>query len=297
MKEWKKDHQEIIDKIKKEKNFQNNPKLQKPLKDAENKLKNAKVLSDFALVAQTTNEIYKIVAREKAVKSWAEPVEVKTTIEILKEIEAKKKGIKLYGEPYTSSSAILIEWMLYRALGSLFGNKAIFNGVPNDAHALPLSVAGGKQPDLVVEFLDFILVLEVTLSEGQRQYDTETEPVTRHLAEIQQKNPDKEVYGLFVARKILPNVIDYFLIHHAFHKHPISNKNILLVPMPLEFFIKLYGYMIRSKKSKAALKKFFETFEKNKEKKTCNSCNRANITLKDFRTEVFSNLQQMIKDL
>ena len=293
----KKAHQEIIDKIKKEKNFQNIVQIKQDLKDAENKLKNAKSLSDFALVSQMTNNIYKTVAREKAVKSWEKPDEVAVTINVLKEIEAKKNGIKLYGESYTSSSAILIEWMLYRALGSLFGNKAIFNGVSNDAHTLPLSVAGGKQPDLVVEFSDFILVLEVTLSEGQRQYDTETEPVTRHLAEIQQKHPNKEVYGLFVARNILPNVVDYFLIHHAFHKHPISNKNILLVPMRLDIFIDLYEYMIQSKKSEAALKTFFETFENNKKKNTCNSCNRANITLKDFETEVFSNFQQMIKDL
>lgn len=46
----------------------------------------------------------------------------------------------------------------------------------------PMSTAQGNMADIVCDYGDFGLTVEVTMQSGQRQYETEGEPVTRHLA-------------------------------------------------------------------------------------------------------------------
>ncbi|MEW5986933.1 MAG: AlwI family type II restriction endonuclease [Chloroflexota bacterium] len=50
----------------------------------------------------------------------------------------------------------------------------------------PFTTAPGKKADFEVEYNNtFILLVEVTLTSGARQYDTESEPVTRHIGRVQ----------------------------------------------------------------------------------------------------------------
>ena len=42
--------------------------------------------------------------------------------------------------------------------------------------------------DIVCDYGDFGLTVEVTMQSGQRQYETEGEPVTRHLAKYKREN-------------------------------------------------------------------------------------------------------------
>jgi hypothetical protein len=44
-----------------------------------------------------------------------------------------------------------------------------------------MSTAQGNMADIVCDYEDFGLTVEVTMQGGQRQYETEGEPVTRHL--------------------------------------------------------------------------------------------------------------------
>ena len=293
----KEEYQKIIKEIRDSKNLKKIPDLQNLLNIAEKDLGKAKTLTDWSKIGQLTSEMFKLVSKEKAIKSWSKLDEIKITTKILDEI-AQTKGrnnIELDGDMYEPS--VILEWGLYRALASVFGKNAIFNGVANDEYTLPLSVAGGKKADLVVEFNDFIVAIEVTLTSSQRQYDTETEPVTRHLAELQKNNQNKKVYGIFVALDILLNVIDYFLIHLAFHKHPTSNKNILIVPMPLNVFNILYKNMVKSKKSESELKKFFEDIEQTTNNKKCSNCNMPDLTTQDFMKNCDDSFNELLKRL
>ena len=113
----------------------------------------------------------------------------------------------------------------------------------------------------------------------------------------QKNNQNKKVYGVFVALDILLNVIDYFLIHHAFHKHPTSNKNILIVPMPLNVFNILYKNMVKSKKSESELKKFFEDIEQTTNSKKCSKCNMPDLTMQDFQKNYEENFDKLLKRL
>ena len=76
---------------------------------------------------------------------------------------------------------------------------------------MPVSTAPGNGPDLIAEFEDFVIVIEVTLSESSRQEAMEGEPVRRHVADLMQQY-DKPVYGLFIANRIDSNTAETFRI-------------------------------------------------------------------------------------
>jgi hypothetical protein len=92
----------------------------------------------------------------------------------------------------------------------------------------------------IMETLD--LTVEVTMQSGQRQYETEGEPVTRHLAKYKRET-EKPAYCLFIA----PNINDACKAHfYALHKMNIQyyGGTSTIVPLPLSVFIKMVQILI-----------------------------------------------------
>jgi len=88
---------------------------------------------------------------------------------------------------------------------------------------LPVGTAPGNGPDLIFEFDDFVIVVEVTLTDNSRQEAAEGEPVRRHVAELVSHyradlmahygaQSGKPVYGLFIANRIDSNTAETFRI-------------------------------------------------------------------------------------
>ena len=63
--------------------------------------------------------------------------------------------------------------------GTIKGNFKV------DDSGRPTSTAQGNMPDIECDYGTFALSVEVTLQRGQRQYESEGEPVTRHYAQLQ----------------------------------------------------------------------------------------------------------------
>jgi hypothetical protein len=108
--------------------------------------------------------------------------------------------------------ALFLEWNVWRALASIDDCKEARPNFTIDDDLQPYSPAPGKKADMEIEYNDsFIALIEVTLSTGARQYDTEAEPVTRHVGRFQFEENSKQkprvVYGLFIAPKINPSVL------------------------------------------------------------------------------------------
>jgi hypothetical protein len=76
----------------------------------------------------------------------------------------------------------------------------------------PLHHARSGVADMIFTYDGFVLVVEATLNTSARQWDTEAEPVPRHVADVVgvQEEPTP-VYGLFVAPSIDPNTAHTFL--------------------------------------------------------------------------------------
>jgi YD repeat-containing protein len=130
----------------------------------------------------------------------------------------------------------MLEWNTWRAMTMLDGGNIKAN-LKFDDFGNPMSTAQGNMADIVCDYDDFGLTVEVTMQGGQRQYETEGEPVTRHLAKFK-KETEKPAYCLFIA----PNINDACKAHfYALHKMNIQyyGGTSTIVPLPLSVFLKM----------------------------------------------------------
>jgi len=131
---------------------------------------------------------------------------------------------------------LMLEWNTWRAMTMLDGGNIKAN-LKFDDFGNPMSTAQGNMADIVCDYGDFDLTVEVTMQGGQRQYETEGEPVTRHLAKVKRET-EKPAYCLFIA----PNINEACIAHfYALHKMNISyyGGKSTIVPLPLSVFLKM----------------------------------------------------------
>jgi hypothetical protein len=102
---------------------------------------------------------------------------------------------------------------------------------------MPLHPAPGNKPDIVCKYGDFEMIVEVTLSSGQRQYEMEGEPVARHLG-IHKKNNEKQSYCFFIAPSLNQATLAHFF---ALHKTEILfyGGRSEIIPLQLSDFKKM----------------------------------------------------------
>ena len=172
---------------------------------------------------------------------------------------------KELGEDYTikvpkSEAAAYLEWILWRAFLAIDHtvNKPYeARGFNIDQDYLPVGTAPGGGPDMVFEFEDCIIVVEVTLSTNSRQEAMEGEPVRRHVADIVMTST-KPVYGVFVANKIDSNTAETFRIGVWYNQND-EKMALKIVPFTLKQFSEYFRFMFAN--SKNTPKAFLDMFE------------------------------------
>jgi len=154
------------------------------------------------LISQKREEEYAL----RQAKEWDE------IAKCMEYISGKKVDLEI--KIPTNEQPAYLEWCLWRAIlaiNSLKNRPYEVRRFKVDQDFLPVGTAPGNGPDLIAEFNDYVVVIEVTLSESSRQEAMEGEPVRRHIADILQKY-DKPVYGLFIAKKVDSNTIETFRV-------------------------------------------------------------------------------------
>lgn len=146
--------------------------------------------------------------------------------------------------PAGEGSAYL-EWTLWRALlaiGGVVNPSHEVRGFKVDRELKPLGYAPGGRPDLVAEFEDFVLVVEVTLAENSRQEAMEGEPVRRHVSDAVREYAatGKPVYGLFIAKKVDTNSVETFRVGVWYLKDD-ARQVLSIVPLTLTQFRSLFA--------------------------------------------------------
>jgi len=133
-------------------------------------------------------------------------------------------------------SPLMFEWNTWRAMTMLDGGQVTAN-LKFDDYGNPMNTAQANMADIICDYGDFGLTVEVTMQTGQRQYEMEGEPVTRHLAKFK-KETGKPAYCLFVAPEINEACIAHF---YALHKMNISYYGgfSTIIPLPLSIFQKM----------------------------------------------------------
>ena len=175
----------------------------------------------FNLLEQRKEET--ISAQISAMKNYVLYDDIQKTFEQIKNNE-------LYDNP------LMLEWNTWRAMTMLDGGKIKAN-LNFDDYGKPLSTAAGNLADIVCDYGNFYVCVEVTMSTGQRQYEMEGEPVMRHLGKMK-INTSKPCYCLFVAPSINEACVTHFYTLHHLNLSLYGGKSVI-VPLPLNIFQKM----------------------------------------------------------
>ncbi|MBU1090139.1 AlwI family type II restriction endonuclease [Patescibacteria group bacterium] len=170
-----------------------------------------KISADF-LKQKTTEELKNIrdeLSHEKRTRSIKQQVKKIRTYKEHGDIMRTFEDIE---NRNTVDPSLIMEWNTWRAFEMLDDGEIIGNFKIDD-NGVPLSVALGNNPDILCRYKTFDLIVEVTLSTGQRQYEMEGEPVARHLGN-QKKSTNKETYCIFIANSLNPATIAHFFMGH-----------------------------------------------------------------------------------
>jgi len=183
------------------------------------------------LIAGKKEEIY---ARQQA-EQWQEIAAYMDLIATRRDRQRLSEDVEIR-VPKTEAPAYL-EWSLWRAflaINTLANKPYEVRRFKIDQDFLPVSTAPGNGPDLIAEFEDCVVVIEVTLSESSRQEAMEGEPVRRHVADLMLQY-DKPVYGLFIANRIDSNTAETFRIG-VWYTREDERMDLHIVPFTLTQF-------------------------------------------------------------
>lgn len=132
--------------------------------------------------------------------------------------------------------ALFLEWNTWRALemiddGTIEGNFRV------DNNGAPLYTAPGNTPDIVCKYAEFETIVEVTLSSGQRQYEMEGEPVSRHYGNYR-RTATKPVFAIFIAPQINPATLAHYFVLSRTEVQYYGGRS-AIIPLALADFRKL----------------------------------------------------------
>lgn len=161
------------------------------------------------------------------------------------------KSNDLYDAP------LMLEWNTWRAMTMLDGGNITAN-LKFDDFGSPMSAAQGNMSDIVCDYGDFMLSVEVTMSSGQKQYEMESESVSRHLGKLK-ADSKKTCYGLFIAPTINDACVAHFFGLHHLNIAFYGGKTVI-IPLPLDVFRKMLedSYKATYTPTPTKVRQFFE---------------------------------------
>ena len=153
--------------------------------------------------------------------------------------------------------SLILEWNVWRGMTMLDGGNIKAN-LKFDDFGNPMSTAPGNMADIVCDYNDFGLTVEVTMASGHKQYEMEGETVSRHLAKLK-KETGKDAYCLFIAPTINESCVAYFYGLHNFNISYYGGKSVI-VPIPLNVFKKMLedSFKVSYTPNPEQVKSFFE---------------------------------------
>lgn len=196
-----------------------------------------------------------IIEQVAEIKDYRQYDEIQKTYEQIENNE-------LYDAP------LMLEWNTWRAMTMLDGGEIKAN-LNFDDYGQPLSTAAGNMSDIVCDYGDYMVCVEVTMASGQRQYEMEGEPVIRHLGKLK-KASGKPCYCLFVAPIINDACVTHFYMAHHLNLRNYGGTS-TIIPLPLQIFRKMVedSYKVSYTPTPSHILRFFEA--SNEYAKTCES--------------------------
>ena len=184
------------------------------------------------------DELFRAFERQYAAKQREKWEEISTYLKDLVNPRARGSSVPSGEAPAYFEWAV---WRAFLAINSLKNEPWEARRFRIDEDFYPVNTAPGGGPDLIFEFDDFVLVVEVTLTTSSRQEAAEGEPVRRHVAQYVDKYEEqgKRVYGLFLANNIDTNTAETFRIGCWFRQDN-TKMTVQIVPLTITQFVKIF---------------------------------------------------------
>jgi hypothetical protein len=195
-------------------------------------------------IRQQLTEYTKWEKEEDYAKEQQTTDSVKDILRYLKTLN----GESISNKPDIDDKPAYLEWAVWRSFLAIDEIVCEINKTrrfPIDQDFLPRNTAPGGGSDLIFEFENYVLVVEVTLTVSNRQMAVESEPVRRHTVQYKEQYPSKDIYCLFIAPEVDNNVAETFRIGVWYKKDVEEFVNI--VPMSLGAFNKTIEHLVTKK--------------------------------------------------
>jgi len=246
--------------------------------------------ADIEIIRHEVEDILsRLNEEEYATRQAQEWKEIATYMELLTNLRHRRaSGDDVVITIPQAEAPAYFEWVLWRAflaIDSLVNRPYEARRFKIDQDYLPVGTAPGGNSDLIFEFEDYVVVVEVTLTESSRQEGVEGEPVRRHVADevARYSNLNKKpIYGLFIANKIDNNTAETFRRGDWYNR---ENKLMRLdiIPLTLTQFKNLFEAMFVSGNIRVS--------DIQELLKTC-SDSRSNLHALDWKADIEKNVQQ-----
>lgn len=178
-------------------------------------------------------------------KDLLETTEKKVILNTIQETELSLKNYKEFDDildvfekinkKETPDPSLYLEWNIWRSMVMINYAKEVKGNFSIDLDGVPLSTAVGNMADIEAEYSGFKMIIEVTMSSGNKQYEMEGEPVARHFGKFQ-KNTELPVYCIFIAPKISEGALAHFFNLNRMNTKAYGGKT-RIIPMNLGQFV------------------------------------------------------------
>ncbi|HLA55537.1 MAG TPA: AlwI family type II restriction endonuclease [Flavobacterium sp.] len=130
---------------------------------------------------------------------------------------------------------LYLEWNVWRSMTMINYAISVNGNFTIDTDGVPLNTASGNKADIEIEYETFKMIVEVTLSSGNTQFNMEGESVARHFGTMQNAS-EKPVFCFFIAPKISDGALAHFFNLNRLHTRAYGGKTRIL-PMNVTNFV------------------------------------------------------------
>ncbi len=183
---------------------------------------------------------YKIERFEQLIKN---DFDNQTLINILNDIKQRNDNNVKKAKDWDSDIPTIFEYII-GVIWYKISNKKVdpskFLNLSLDNNLYPIRFASGGSSDIMFEYDDEHLMIEVTLSNKDNQRKMELEPVSRHLGKYKLKG--NNAYAIFVAPYLDPNVLVAFRAYANLPYYDTKDttkfvKNLSIIPLSIDDII------------------------------------------------------------
>lgn len=217
-------------------------------------------MGDFTQRQLSGKDIEELKDMRDAIIAERKKAVIKEQVTEIKSYALYSEIIDTYNEIITDGcydAPLMLEYNTWRAMTMLDGGdiKGNFNF---DDFGQPLSTANGNMSDIECYYEDFVLAVEVTMQQGQRQYESENEPVTRHYGQLK-KRTGMDTYCLFIAPNINRASLAHFFVANKTSVSYYGGKT-KIIPLELDQFMTLIekSYNCSSKITSQHIRQFLD---------------------------------------